>query len=288
MRRVMEEGRRPRIICFENVVGALTSNKGQDFLTLIRAFSSEGYRVGALVADARMFLPQSRSRLFIVAIDRSLVLPPGLSAFGPSPHWHPQRVQTAFDRMPEELRAQWIWWNLPLPAVRPPSLLSLIEREPKGVDWNPREVTEKLISQMSPANMAKLRQAKALKKLVVGTAYRRTRSEGGQRLVRTECRFDGIAGCLRTPSGGSSRQTVLLVEGAKVRSRLLSPRELARLMGLPDHFRLPEDYNAAYHLAGDGVAVPVVGYLSRFIFGPLLEETIANGEGFEENRRGAA
>ncbi|MBL0319716.1 MAG: DNA cytosine methyltransferase [Alphaproteobacteria bacterium] len=63
-------------------------------------------------------------------------------------------------------------------------------------------------------------------------------------------RFDGIAGCLRTATGGSSRQTVMIVEGKKVRSRLLAPREAARLMGLPDHYKLPQKYNDAYQLCG--------------------------------------
>jgi len=49
--------------------------------------------------------------------------------------------------------------------------------------------------------------------------------------------------------GGSSRQTILVVDGPKVRSRLLSPREASRLMGLPDSYQLPENYNEAYHLA---------------------------------------
>ena len=83
-------------------------------------------------------------------------------------------------------------------------------------------------------------------------------------------RFDGTAGCLRTPAGGSSRQTLLLVEGESIRSRLLSPREAARLMGLPDSYALPANYNEAYHLAGDGVAVPVVRFLAAQLLEPLL------------------
>ena len=70
--------------------------------------------------------------------------------------------------------------------------------------------------------------------------------------------------------GGSSRQSILVVEGRRVRSRLLSPREAARLMGLPDSYRLPENYNEAYHLAGDGVAVPVVRFLAARLLEPLL------------------
>lgn len=106
---------------------------------------------------------------------------------------------------------------------------------------------------------------------MVGTLYKRTRpNDAGERAQRAEVRFDDIAGCLRTPNGGSSRQTILAVCGNKVRSRLLSPRETARLMGLPDSYVLPLKYNEAYHLTGDGVAVPVVRHLAQHIIEPLI------------------
>jgi len=63
---------------------------------------------------------------------------------------------------------------------------------------------------------------------------------------------------------------VLFVDGATVRSRLLSAREAARLMGLDDAYRLPERYNDAYHLVGDGVAVPVVRHLAAHLLEPLV------------------
>jgi DNA (cytosine-5)-methyltransferase 1 len=63
----------------------------------------------------------------------------------------------------------------------------------------------------------------------------------------------------------------MVVDGKKVRSRLLSPREAASLMGLPETYVLPERYNDAYKLAGDGVAVPVVRHLATSIFEPLLK-----------------
>ena len=89
-------------------------------------------------------------------------------------------------------------------------------------------------------------------------------------MQRAELRFDGMAGCLRTPGGGSSRQLLLIVEGAQVRTRVLSPREGARLMGLPDTYRLPARATAALHLVGDGVAVPVVRHLAERLLEPLL------------------
>jgi DNA (cytosine-5)-methyltransferase 1 len=124
---------------------------------------------------------------------------------------------------------------------------------------------------MSPINRDKVRAAKLMGIKMVGTVYRRTRAdERGVKVQRAEVRFDDIAGCLRTPAGGSSRQIVFLVEGDRVRSRLLSPREAARLMGIPDSYSLPDRYNDAYHLAGDGVAVPVVSWLAKRLMEPAL------------------
>ena len=62
----------------------------------------------------------------------------------------------------------------------------------------------------------------------------------------------------------------IVVEGESLRSRLLSPREAARLMGLNDDYILPERYNDAYHVAGDGVCVPVVSYIASQIIEPIL------------------
>jgi DNA (cytosine-5)-methyltransferase 1 len=103
----------------------------------------------------------------------------------------------------------------------------------------------------------------------VGAVFRRIRIEHGERVQRAEARFDGLAGCLRTPSGGSSRQLLLFVEGKQLRSRLLSPREAARLMGVPEHYPLPSGQTAALHLVGDAVCVPVVRWLSQHLLAPL-------------------
>ncbi|NEX94953.1 DNA cytosine methyltransferase, partial [Caulobacter sp. 17J65-9] len=104
----------------------------------------------------------------------------------------------------------------------------------------------------------------------VGALYRRVRVEHGVRAQRAEVRFDGLAGCLRTPAGGSSRQFIVVVENGAVRARLLTPREAARLMGLPDDYRLPAATTAALKVAGDGVAVPVVRALAAQVLEPLL------------------
>ena len=94
---------------------------------------------------------------------------------------------------------------------------------------------------------------------VVACGYRRTRH--GQQVL--ELRFDGLAGCLRTPEGGSSRQFVVIKKNGEPALRLLSAREAARLMGAPDNFVLPERYNDAYKAMGDAVAAPVARFLGE-------------------------
>ena len=133
---------------------------------------------------------------------------------------------------------------------------------------------------MTPVNRDKVEAAQATGLLAVGTIYKRTRPDGnGGRAQRAEVRLDGVAGCLRTPVGGSSRQTIIAIEGPLVRTRLLSPREAARLMGLSNDYWLPDRYNSAYHVAGDGLVAPVVRYLAAHLLEPLVELECEAAEG---------
>lgn len=259
--------RKPPMIALENVYGALTSHSGKDFEAIVKAVADEGYNVGAMVIDAIHFVPQSRPRLFIIAVDKALPIPDGLQAQTANPAWQPAVIIKAFNRLPKRLKDRWIWWNLPVPAARLQTLDEIIEENPTGVEWHSPAETRRLLEMMTDVNRQKVMLAQQTGRLKVGTIYRRTR-EGKQ---RAEVRFDGVSGCLRTPSGGSSRQTIIVVNGNEVHTRLLSPREAARLMGLDDGYILPQRYNDAYHLAGDGVVVPVVEHLRLHIFDPIAE-----------------
>lgn len=178
----------------------------------------------------------------------------------------------AYSELTAEARKAWRWWTLPTPPARAHDFVDIIEESPDGVQWHTATETKKLISMMSEVNLAKLEGAKKSGCRMVGGVYKRTRAdENGVKVQRAEVRFDSIAGCLRTPAGGSSRQIILVVEGQKLRSRLLSPREAARLMGLPDTYILPRNYNDAYHVAGDGVAVPAVTHLAKHVLEPILD-----------------
>lgn len=266
MQGLMAEKRAPRLIVLENVGGALTSHDGKDFLAIAEAFTQAGYRFGAMVIDAVHFLPQSRPRLFIIGVRADLEIPRGIKLSVPDPLWHSAVVRERVKQLPFKVRRRWVWWKLPAPPPRKMVFADVIEEVPQGVDWHTPEETRRLLGLMSEVNRAKVSMAQAAGRRMVGGVYKRTRN-GEQ---RAEVRFDDVAGCLRTPVGGSSRQTILIVEGARIRSRLLSPREAARLMGLPESYALPERYNEAYHISGDGLAVPVVRHLAASIFEPML------------------
>ena len=261
------EGRKPKIIAIENVYGAITSHDGKDFEAMVQIVASLGYRVGAMVIDAIHFVPQSRPRLFIVAVDAKFAIPDSAIDENPNPGWHPAAIIRAYNQLPTELKSAWIWWNPPMPKANHKTLDDIIERNPQGVEWNSQEETDRLMNMMSPVNRHKILEAQKSGRLKVGALYRRTRN-GEQ---RAEVRFDGVSGCLRTPGGGSSRQTIMIINGNNIQSRLLSPREAARLMGLEDTYKLPKRYNDAYHLAGDGVVVPVVSHLAEYVFSAVID-----------------
>lgn len=265
------DARAPRLICLENVCGTLTSHGGGDFMAICDAFGRLGYAFGAMVIDARRFLPQSRPRLFVLGVHPDLADIAPWTTAGPEAPWHTTQVVKAAEGLPSQVRRGWRWWRLPSASLTAPRFEEVVEDGLSPEVWHDSAQTERLLAMMSPLNQAKVESRCARRGRHVGTLYRRTRTtpEGG-RVQRVEARFDGVAGCLRTPAGGSSRQTVILIEDGRVRTRLLTVREAARLMGLPDHYRLPENYNEAYHLVGDGVAAPVVAHLREHLFEPLL------------------
>ena len=250
-----DRGERPPLIVIENVVGMLY---GKDFPILCESLAALGMQFGPLVVDARRFLPQSRPRIFVVAVDSrvdcSLLVN---EEAGETVPWFTKAVRSAHENMPAALGELWRWWKLPEPSAAISPVEDMVEENPTSVEWHEPDETARLLRMMTPLNLEKTNLA-VKQGPSVGFLYKRIR--GG--IQRAEVRFDGVAGCLRTPQGGSSRQIVLVIDDGRVRSRLLSPREAARLMGVTDSFWLPSKYNDAYRAIGDGVAVPVVRWLS--------------------------
>lgn len=267
---LVADSRAPKLIALENVCGTLTSHDGKDFEAICQTFAAAGYRCGALVINADLFLPHSRPRLFLVGIHSDVSIDPALVSPGPVEPFHTRGLQNAVDRLPTGLKRDMLWLNIPSPSRRNTTLVNIIEENPTSVSWHTPAETQQLLDMMSPINLAKVNAAKRAGHRMVGGVYKRTRVEDGKKVQRAEIRFDDVSGCLRTPSGGSSRQVIVIIDGTRVRSRLISARETARLMGLGDDYRLPRNYNEAYHLTGDGVAVPVVRHLAQYLLEPLL------------------
>ena len=265
------EGRAPRAIVLENVAGLLTSHAGADFAAVCKAFGAAGYVFGAVEVDAVRFVPQSRPRVFVIAVRDGA----GMAAAGPGA-FHGRAVQAAHEALPAELKARWRWWRLTEPAAPNRRLADLLEPD-RAVTWRTRAQTKLLLDQLSPLHHQRLDAARASGERVVAAVYRRIRVEHGVKVQRAELRLDGLAGCLRTPAGGSSRQFLLIAEGKTIRSRRLTAREGARLMGLDDSYRLPKGETEAFHLVGDGVAAPVVRFLAEQLIEPLLSGPLLSG-----------
>ena len=99
MTKLSQEGRAPQVIVLENVCGTLTSHDGKDFEAICRSLLDGGYRSGALVVDAVRFVPQSRPRLFIIAVAEHVDVPPALVVGESCQDYRPSRLRSAYARM---------------------------------------------------------------------------------------------------------------------------------------------------------------------------------------------
>jgi len=119
-------------------------------------------------------LPQSRPRLFIVAVREDVAIPSELIG-----RRRPRRFTRLDWSRPTRIYAHKRARNgaggaSPRPQAQP-LLAEIIEDEPTGVGWHSCEETAGLIAKMSEINLARIAEAKKAGREIVGTAYRRTR-----------------------------------------------------------------------------------------------------------------
>lgn len=267
--RVLEDlgDRRPVVVTLENVAGFVTSNGGRDFHAALAALNRLGYAVDAFVIDATHFVPQSRSRVFVLGVADG-----GL----PDQAFQTERALHNLQR-PPTLRAfiganpdlRWRLNDLPPMPVRTVSLCDLVDEE---AEWWPDERTHYLVSQMSDRHAHALAACVEQDTWTYGTAFRRTRVRDGLKQSTAELRLDGVAGCLRTPKGGSAKQILVRVGRGRADARLLSGRECARLMGAEGYTFDPslsrDDLLFGF---GDAVCVPAVTWLAQTVLEAVLE-----------------
>lgn len=276
--------RRPPLILLENVAGFLTSHQGRDLEEALLALNQLGYSVDLVVLDAERFVPQSRVRLFVVG---ELEIRKDQLQVAETPGFYESRVRprAVADYIFSHPNIRWNFRPLPPPPIRTRTLADIIEKVPDSdpIWWN-ADRTQYLLSQLSPKHASSLETLKTKRSWSYSTAFRRVRH--GKSMA--ELRTDNIAGCLRTPKGGSARQILLQAGHGVVKVRLLTPRECARLMGADD-YKIETSLNHALFGFGDAVCVPVVEWLSRNYLNPLAEEWSRDVKGLEffTNRKSA-
>ncbi len=260
--------RRPPFILLENVAGFLTSNNGKDLKDALLAINGLGYAVDVFIIDAVHFVPQSRVRMFIVGKSIN------------KPRLHIKHCLQVSELRPVKL-IEFIYnhpvinWslNVRLPKLPPlqNNLSTFIEHINKSSSvWFSRERVDYLLNQTFDRHHSRLKALQQLDDYQYLTAFRRVRN--GKSMA--EIRFDGVAGCLRTPKGGSARQILLEVGKGEINVRLLSPLECARLMGA-GNFKLSGTSTEALFGFGDAVCVPVITWIANNYLNVEFEASIS-------------
>lgn len=263
---------RPPLVMLENVPGWLTSNKGEDFRLTIQALNDLGYSCDVFAIDAIRFTPQSRLRIFVVgvqidhtncAVDALLSRASSLS------------TTTLKRTIMDNTDLSWIALDAPSPPKRRREGLGaeVIESlTPDDPRWWPEDEIYRHLEMMSPEHRLRVEKMMSASYISYRTIYRRRRNG----IQRAEMRRGDTAGCLRTARGGSSRQIVIAMGNDQIRMRHMTPREYARLQGVPDDYPIPVNTIQALTGFGDAVCVPVITWLAENVLTPIAS---GNGRG---------
>lgn len=263
--RVLEQmgGRRPRAVLLENVIGFATSHGGRDLRGALECMTRLGYSSDVITINARHFVPQSRQRMFVVAVRGDL---PKNAHLGVPP---PSAVRPAWIRAIHESNNDLPMHYVELPSLPegPNDLGDVVELlDPADARWWEHNRTKAFLESLQPIHRARLDELKAGAGISWRTAYRRTR----QGTATWEIRPDAIAGCLRTTGGGSSKQALLQAGDGQVRLRWMTPREYGRLMGADGYKTDVRTNNQALFGFGDAVVVDVIAWIADNYLLPTL------------------
>lgn len=256
----------PPFVLVENVTGWLSSNDGSDFRVTVQALNKLGYSCDVFVLNALRFTPQSRPRVFLFG-----------TRFGGSQLDIAHILKRAQSLVSVRLRRALLqnqdlkWCYVPTPEpppLRNSGLAEVVEEIPDSTDlwWSNVEV-ERHLSMMSKVHRERVAELVRGDATVYRTFFRRRRN-GEQ---KAEVREDNVAGCLRTAVGGSGKQFLIEAGRGRVRMRAMTPREYARLQGVPD--RCPIRVNGVQALTGfgDAVCVPVITWIAQNVLRTVIE-----------------
>lgn len=273
------EGNAPNFVLLENVYGFLTTNNGEELKAALKALNKIGYAVDVFIVDAKYFTPQSRVRLFVVGVDKSLSNDALITRSKPDmlSKWQVEMEESYPDLRPKRLldfillneEIDWFTVETPRLPKRNNNLGDVIEHYDDGHDiWWRGDRYDKIVEQIPTHQLQYLIDRKNDDEFNYGTLFRRMRKGKST----AELRIDGIAGCLRTPRGGSSKQILGRTGKGQILFRLLTPREYARLQGVDDEFKLSENDNKSYFAMGDAVCVPAINWIVQNYLEKLVSQ----------------
>ncbi len=260
----------PPLVLVENVPGWLYSNTGKDFRVTVQALNKLGYACDVFTVDALRFTPQSRLRVFLVGTKL------------PVKHTTTELLLTRpksllSDQLKKSIIANkdlhWFYNELPEPPrLNSDGLSKIIERmsDLDGRWWSEGE-TSRHLAMMKESHRERVAQLAQDKQFSYRTFFRRRREEQ----QRAEVRDDDLSGCLRTAVGGSGKQFLIKAGKGGVKMRAMTPREYARLQGVPDDYPITVNGVQALTGFGDAVCVPVISWIAENILSPLAEKRLA-------------
>lgn len=222
------KAKRPKAFLLENVKNLQSHDKGRTFEVIRRTLTEElGYHIHWKVIDAAHFLPQHRERILIAGF----------------------REPVGFD-----------WAAMKLPEKGRVRLAQILHRtdgtEPE-LPWDEGRFFDHLKKRVNPKytltdHLWNYLQAYAEKHRLKGNGF-------GFGLVTGKDVTRTLSA--RYYKDGSE----ILVKQTRKNPRRLTPRECARLMGLPDTFRIPVSDTRAYKQFGNCVAVPVIAEVAKLM-----------------------
>ena len=254
---------RPPFVLLENVEGLLTSNDGNDLRLVLQTLNDLNYRVDLLRVDAANFVPQSRVRLFMIGVHESIVKDADMNDLAQiyrmrNTNARPDKI---IEYINKNIDIKWYFHDLPNLPQRTVSLEDILDHD---ADWWEETRTQYLYNQLHDRHKKLVDERRHSDSYSYFPAFRRMRVRDGEKKSTVELRTDGVAGCLRTPKGGSARQILVRAGKGKIDARLINGREAARLMGADDFAIDPSlSLNQVLFGFGDAVCVPAVEWIAE-------------------------
>lgn len=265
----------PPLVMVENVPGWLHSNEGKDFRITVKALNDLGYFCDVFVLDALRFTPQSRLRVFLIGSKFvTSSTSPELILMRPKSLLSDQLMKS----IDKNRDLNWFYNELPVPPpLNRTGLSKIIENldESDKLWWSKEEV-QRHLKMMNETHRNRIEKLRTNAKTSYRTFYRRRRN--GE--LRAEVRDDDLSGCLRTAVGGSGKQFLIEVNADKLKMRAMTPREYARLQGVPDSYDISVKGVQALTGFGDAVCVPAISWIAKNVLLPLAEKILLQPVGF--------